>query len=168
MAKYKWAAGFSDRAKADPNVVGPHLHALLKKKRKLEPEDVLNDAKAKASPLHPLFLWNDSAAAEKWRLSQAVVIIGSIRVLVRKDNKETERHLVVNISQPGNREPVYVDSVDVYTDAQWREELLKKAIAEIRSWRMRHAELKELSTVFTLIDQLRDPETTQACNEGMA
>lgn len=46
----------------------------------LRPDDVVKDARSKSSPLHDEFEWSDSAAAEKFRLSQARELIRSVTV----------------------------------------------------------------------------------------
>ena len=48
----------------------------------LRERDVLNDARDKTSPLHAYFEWDDSAAAESFRISQAAALIRRVRVEV--------------------------------------------------------------------------------------
>ena len=54
----------------------------LKSGRDLREADVLADARDKASPLHSYFEWDDSAAAESFRLAQASALIRRVRVEV--------------------------------------------------------------------------------------
>lgn len=46
----------------------------------ITPTDVVDAARDPASPLHGHFEWDDSAAAEEWRLAQARTLIASVRV----------------------------------------------------------------------------------------
>lgn len=59
---------------------------------RLLPTDVLQDAKNPNSPLHDLFIWDDSAAAHAYRLLQAVSLI---RVVVRVSQPRRESTRIV-------------------------------------------------------------------------
>lgn len=63
--------------------VAERLRAIyLKSGRDLRERDVLADARDKKSPLHSYFEWDDSAAAEAHRLTQAAALIRRVRVEV--------------------------------------------------------------------------------------
>ena len=47
----------------------------LEEEGRLTPDEVVNKARAKRSPLHQYFTWNNSKAAEKWRQEEARRII---------------------------------------------------------------------------------------------
>ena len=48
----------------------------------MTPQQVVDAARDTSNPLHALFDWNASAAAEKWWLHQAREIIGAVRIHV--------------------------------------------------------------------------------------
>lgn len=60
------------------------LQKLYDENRRLTPVLVLTEARDPDSPLHTLFEWNDSEAAERWRLQQARELIRSVRVVYRE------------------------------------------------------------------------------------
>jgi hypothetical protein len=66
-----------------------HLQAVYDRHGRLTASLVLEAATPEASPLHDLFEWDDSAAAEAYRLDQARRIIMAVRVVYR-DATETE------------------------------------------------------------------------------
>ena len=51
---------------------------------KLTPQFVLDDARDKNHPLHTRFEWDDTAAAEAYRLVQAHALITSVKVIYKK------------------------------------------------------------------------------------
>jgi hypothetical protein len=57
--------------------------------KRLTPELVLTEARKPDHPLHSRFEWDDSVAAERWRLEQAHRLITSLRV-VYKPATDTE------------------------------------------------------------------------------
>ena len=71
----------------------------------LLPEHVVKDARRKTSPLHDLFEWNDTAAAQKYRLQQARRVITSVRVDIKVDRKVISTvgyvHNPESASEPG-------------------------------------------------------------------
>lgn len=66
----------------------------------LKPEAVVEAARPESSPLHSHFEWNDSKAAEKYRLDQARVLIRS--VYIEHPNDATER-VHAYVSLPSDR-----------------------------------------------------------------
>ena len=50
---------------------GEHIETLIEENNgSIVAAQVVDDAKAKSSPLHDFFEWNDKQAAIKWRLEQ--------------------------------------------------------------------------------------------------
>jgi len=57
------------------------IQQLAQKRRgRITPREVVDDARDDASPLHPLFEWNDGIAADRYREEQARVLIGRVRI----------------------------------------------------------------------------------------
>lgn len=84
--KMKWFAG-----KINPEDALNEIKKAEVLFGKITAETVLNVAKDENSVLHGMFEWDDSLAAEKYRLSQARTIINNIEVRV------VNEHGVINI-----------------------------------------------------------------------
>lgn len=54
---------------------------------RITPDAVLQDAKSAKSPLHDQFDWDDSSAAQNWRLQQARELIRSIKVEITTESR---------------------------------------------------------------------------------
>lgn len=84
MIKYSFKediAVIKNASKADPQKIGEALAKITEAHAgRLVPEDVVNAAKDKKSPLHQHFEWNDAVAAHSHRMDQARNIIRIIRV----------------------------------------------------------------------------------------
>lgn len=72
---------------------------------KITTESVLNIARDKSSALHGLFEWDDSKAAEKYRLQQAMTIINNIEVVIVSDggSRNIPFFEIVRTSDDGSR-----------------------------------------------------------------
>lgn len=65
-----------------PGVLAQELLALYERDGAITPEAVLTEARDPASPLHHRFEWDDSAAAEAHRRSQAQNLIREVKIQV--------------------------------------------------------------------------------------
>lgn len=59
-----------------------------KREGRIAPEDVVEDARSKKSPLHKCFDWDDASAAAKHRLHTARQLITSVRVNIVYETQE--------------------------------------------------------------------------------
>jgi hypothetical protein len=124
----------------------------------LKPEDVVEAARPKDSPLHSQFEWSNTEAANKWRIHQARNLI---------------RVTVEWLNVPGKAEPVeirpfvsltpdrknegggYRDTLVVLRSKESREQLLADALAELRAIEDKYAALQELAEVFAAARKVR-------------
>jgi len=122
-----------------PEVAGRELERIRKTRGGLKSEDVVEEARPEAAPLHPVFEWDDSVAGEKFRRVQASTLIRSIQVERGNDAKETVYAYVPSISkEPGeyDRTDSLSKHVDRFTLA------LTEALKDLHSAQERVAELK--------------------------
>lgn len=145
------------RIAIDPNVVGTALETMAEQYGQLTPKLVVEESRPVDAPLHPVFEWDNLVAGELYREQQARHLMRSIKVVM--DNGD-ERHCFVNVAQESADEPD-IDPVRVYMplsramlDEQLRKQVLATALAELRAFRKKYAELKELAKVFESIAQL--------------
>ena len=126
----------------------------------LRPEDVLQAAKPKSSPLHGRFDWNDGTAAHNWRLEQARHII---RVFVQvidtgKGSAESRVFVALSSDMPGGG---YRILTDVLGDDALRRTLLQDAYADMRRFTQKYSSLKELADVFDAMNKAKHTRTTK-------
>lgn len=96
-------------------VAGKELDRITAKHGVLIPKDVVDEARPDEAPLHPVFEWNDSVAAEEWRKEQARSLIREIVVIV--DEKPPINQFVsIQVAPEGQEEdfrPGYYQTADV-------------------------------------------------------
>lgn len=119
----------------------------------LLPEKVVAAARPKTSVLHSRFEWDNSEAAEKYRIWQARQLI-SICVEILPGSK-VETPCFVSLSPDRVTRGGYRAIVDVMSHAEMREQLLKDALHDLNSFQQRYHRLKELSEVFSAIRRVR-------------
>lgn len=74
--RYQYRDG--SRYTIDANVVGDELNRIYEKNGVVRPVDVVSEARPKSAPLHPVFEWRDSIAADQYRNWQARRLIKSV------------------------------------------------------------------------------------------
>src|SRR5262245_16182963 len=105
----------------------------------LSPRDVVDAAKNDASPLHPYFEWNDSEAADQWRLEQARRLL-RVRIVYQPLPQNTRVVVPLFSSALPNRgrgQRSYLKTVPMMTDADYADRLaldaLKRAQSQLKS-----------------------------------
>jgi len=151
-ATYKWANG--SRIKINPQTAGERIEWLRKRKGgQLDRKDVLAEAKKSRSPLHSAFEWDDSVAAEQYRLEQAGHMLRHITVVFEDSPEADPIRAFVHVSRRED-EPAFTHISVALGDDDMRSQLLAQALAEIAGWRRRYAHLQELSILFAAADEV--------------
>lgn len=117
--------------------------------RKITPQEVLEKAKDENTELHKCFEWNDGIAAEKYRLIQARTIITNLVFVPKKENEDPVRCFQIT-SEARTYQPTkcFIVQDDEY------QYLLKRAKAELESFRRRYKTISELESIFEEIDKI--------------
>lgn len=139
MNKYGWAEG-SRLGKFNAQIIGEYLDD----RGFSRPEELVADARRKQSPLHRLFEWDDDAAAEQYRLSQARHVLGSIRIVYAKaEGKEHKvRAFTFLPSQKG-----YVSRARILSDDDLRREAYQVALRDLNAFIKRFEEYADLVAI---------------------
>lgn len=158
MTAYSWKpkAGIP----IDPQIAGETVEMLRERLGgQVTPADLLAHAKQSNSPLHAAFEWDDSAAAERYRLQQAGHVLRSLVVAVRLHPKAEEKPLRAFVSVV-NRNEVrgYTSLAAALSDQELRAQIVATAWRELQSWRERYADYSELARAHAAIDAAREPQ----------
>lgn len=147
---YQWKSG--TRISADAQIAG-EMCAELEKEGRLTAKNLLEANREDDAPLHDVFNWNDSEAAELYREDQARYIIRSI--VVKKENVAEPIRQFIHVDVNENK----YHSVDILlSKVDTRDSVLKMALAELQAFRKKYQGLEELAKVFAAIDQLKIDE----------
>ena len=114
---------------------------------RISPAEVLEKARDVNSELHKCFEWNDSIAAEKYRLQQARGIL--INLVYKEKESNAEQVRTFQITSQRN---VYQPTVSFLVQEDEYQNLLKRAKSELESFKKRYHTLSELQEVFEAIE----------------
>ncbi|MBQ3337601.1 MAG: hypothetical protein IJG80_09380 [Selenomonadaceae bacterium] len=155
---FSWKAGTSFPVKAE--TAAKTIRDLQKTlgKDSVTAKELLDDSRDVNAPLHPCFEWNDSIAAEKYRLDQARRIIGSIEVRYIGDKtppKPIRAFLCVTPS-PTRQQGEFVGIDVILSKENYRKQVLSNALIELRAFQRKYSTQEELLGVFKAIDAFAD------------
>ena len=122
------------------------------------PDDVVDAARAKRSPLHHLFQWDDTLAAVRWRRQEARNILNHLAVVVTMpDGVQQPIKAFHSMSWKQNeddgttRRYVHVSVVKASPDIA--DDVIDRARVELGAWQRRYHDYREFfGSVFSAID----------------
>lgn len=153
--RWRWRDGAHVRI--DAQKAGVELEQIETREGKVTPALVLERARSQNSSLHPHFEWDDSAAAEKHRLTQAAELIRSIEVDFTTSNLSRGKSVraFVSVVERSTGERVYTPMVTAMSNKDMRAQLLRRAWDELLAFREKYKGLTELAKVFAAMDEAR-------------
>ena len=141
MGEYRWKIG--SQIKVDAQTAG-EVCASLASEGKLDPKSLVNASRDEDAPLHGYFEWDDTKAAESYRENQARYIIRSIEI-IPSETKAPVRAFVSVVSE--KKKHSYVGVEVALANEDMREQVLGRAIMDMRSFITKYRDLAELSDV---------------------
>jgi len=142
LPKYSWKTGFHACAPAD-EVMG-ELAQLGVGETGVTPEMVLERARDGHSILHSFFEWDDSIAAEKYRVEQAGSLIRAIVILPEAAKASTVIRAVVRVSD-GQEKGRYWETERAMSDKEMSKQVLRDAAKDAQSMAARYRGLSRYS-----------------------
>ena len=127
---------------------------------------VIEAARPPSSPIHSEFDWDNSVAADKWRIEQARRLL---RVVVRYESPEQRRveaRVFVSLTPDRETGAGYRVTKTVLADPDLRRQLLADARAAMQLFIQKYRELEELTAVFDAMQEFVGPDTDPAPQEG--
>lgn len=122
---------------------------------KLTAISVVEEASNPRSPLHDWFDWRDNEAARKWRMHQARILIGTIRVVSTYEGTKKDFRKYVNITIAEDKGRAYIQVKNAVKNPDTNAQILRRALNEITYWERTYSEYKELEEIFTGITKTK-------------
>lgn len=116
---------------------------------KVTPAAILDVARDENTELHKCFCWDDTEAAEKYRLLQAGNIVRNLVITPIVEDEQPIRVYQIT-SEKNHYQPTrfFLEQPDEYKG------LLDRAIRELNSFKRKYENLAELELVFKAIEEL--------------
>ena len=149
---YSWKV---DTLPVKAQVAGEFIEKLEEKHGEVTPRILVDSSRRKNAPLHSCFEWDDTKAAEKYRETQAAAILRNLTVTVEPVADETPKSVRAFV-RATDKPHSYMSVISAMSDEQLRETLLQTALAELREFQKKYADLQELAEVFASIAKVQE------------
>lgn len=126
------------------------LETIYQKRGVLRPADVVEESRPTTAPLHNCFEWNDTEAAEKWRLEQAAHLIRSVSVVIKKPDGSqglTRKYVALHNISGKEEEHKYEQVKVVLEDDKLRAEYVAYMRRDAETFRRRYEHLAEYAAI---------------------
>lgn len=147
MIVAKWSAT-GTRFGADAQKCYEEIMQICDDLESASPQDILEKARDESTELHKCFTWDDSVAAERWRVHEARVIT---RQLVIREQEVPKDRPEVRLFYKTDNESGYKPTELIVQKEDEYKALLKRAYDELRAFKQKYSMLKELQEIFDLI-----------------
>jgi hypothetical protein len=145
----------------DKDVIGALRDLAANNGGRLKAESVVEAARDPESPLHSRFTWDDSEAAEQWRLQEAQRLIRVVVEYLPTDKTETPVRVFVSLKKDRADGSGYRRTVDVMSDDEMRAQLLADAVTDMDAFKERYRRVQELTEVFAAMDRVTTEQRGQ-------
>lgn len=159
MAEYRWAEG-SHINRVDILSAKSEIERLQREYTLVQPEHVVEAARPDDAPLHNAFTWDDTEAAQKWRLSEAGHVLRCVaRIEIAEDGEEirTREYWPVSVTIEGQKTEHGFVSYDVaMANPSFRSQVLERALSEYRALGRKYKNIAELSKVRDAVEAVAE------------
>ena len=149
---YKYRA---TQYKVPAQVAGEYLEELGKEEGGLTARTLLERSRPEEALLHECFEWDDTEAAERYRLGQARYFISNVVTVELKGKPVEPTRAFVQVTQREHNEVGIFKPVHIaLSDSVSREIVLGNAMRDMQSFKDKYATLEELASVIEAMDEV--------------
>ncbi len=159
MARYQWRPD-GPKQKVDAQVFGETVERIAGDLESVKPEDIVEAARNKKSPIHELFEWRNDHAAEMYRRHQARNLVGAlqlVRVQIEEGPTLSNRAF---FSVKAKERTGYMPISKIQGDADLRKQMLETARGELESYIRKFGGVMALGSYVPrlqlVLDEMRD------------
>ena len=141
MTKY-FARKGSRIKQADAEIIGPALEKIKQRHKTLTAELILAEARRRRSPLNQFFEWDDTKAANQYRLVQARTMRGAIEVVINETKIPAFHRVTVLVQSEDQKKPkpvsVFLGIEDILESEAMVDQWINQAKLDLVAYRNRY------------------------------
>jgi len=144
-----WKAGLGSLFKADPQKVANEIAQIGDA---ATPAQILDKARDGGTELHKCFEWDDTKAAEKWRIQQARQIVCSL--VIKETDESDRRKPEIRVFHKTDYGSGYKPATFVFQNKDEYQKALARAFAELSAFERKYKAFTELDELIEVIEKL--------------
>lgn len=130
------------------DVAKAEFDRIYEKYGELDKKTIVDESRDERAVLHSCFEWDDAIAAEKYRQEQASDMVQCLVTVEKSDGAENPIVVRAFVKTTEKYEPIRV----AIQSNEKRAVLLQDALNDVRWFRNKHGQLKELAKVFDAME----------------
>lgn len=144
--KYKAAdkTQFTDK---DAQLIGTFIEKTFP--NGVKPKELVDAARPRSSPIHKYFTWDDSIAAENYRLQEARKLVSCL--IVEIDDRPMRAFHNVRIEKLGK---TYVNFRTASANEDLWDQVIAQALNEVRIWKQKYQTYQQFKPIFMGIQKV--------------
>lgn len=116
------------------------------------PQQIVEFAKDESTELHKCFTWDNTEAAEKYRLHEARMVV--INLVVVKQTQEEKQPVPIRLFYKTDEKEGYKPTQLIIKNESEYEKLLERVRKELQAFQMKYKHLSEFETVWEAINEI--------------
>lgn len=111
-------------------------------------ENILQEIKSHPNHIiHSYIEWDDTIASQKYRIQQVRNIVNHIEIVVKQKYSEEPVRVYLSVKPTEDSAPRYMNIKAIFSDQYLRDQVIQRALAELKHWKERYHVYKELTDI---------------------
>lgn len=137
--------------KADATKCANEIMEICEELESATPQQILEKAKDSSTELHKCFTWDNSEAAEKWRVQEARTIVRSLKIVEEKPDKKPEP-TTIRVFYKTDNESGYKPTKLILKKPDEYKMLVERCRSELLSIKQKFQNISEFDEIWELIN----------------
>jgi hypothetical protein len=127
----------------------------------LMPAEVVHFARDEQTSLHSQFEWDDSLAADRWRVEQARGVIRVAITIIGKGENQVSVPLYISLSSDRDAGGGYRAMHEILDDETLQQQMLADALRELQTFQQKYQRLQTLNPIWTAMEEVIKQKPTK-------
>ena len=137
--------------KADAQKYADEIMEICEELESATPQQILEKARDSNTELHKCFTWDDTEAAEKWRISEARAIVRNLKIIEQKSDKQSEP-TTIRVFYKTDNESGYKPTKLILKKPDEYKALVERCRSELLAIKQKFNSISEYEEIWELIN----------------
>jgi hypothetical protein len=137
--------------KADAQKCADEIMEICEELESATPQQILEKARDSNTELHKCFTWDDTEAAEKWRISEARAIVRNLKIIEQKSDKQSEP-TTIRVFYKTDNESGYKPTKLILKKPDEYKALVERCRSELLAIKQKFNSISEYEEIWELIN----------------
>lgn len=137
--------------KADAQKCADEIMEICEELESATPQQILEKARDSNTELHKCFTWDNTEAAEKWRISEARTVVRNLKIIEQKSDKQPEP-TTIRVFYKTDNESGYKPTKLILKKPDEYKALVERCRSELLAIKQKFNSISEYKEIWELIN----------------